>query len=267
MNKDSLGDRMKGYEAVSKTKLVSRMPVVLRVDGRSFHTFAHGFRKPFDYTLIKAMQETMKYLCENVQNCVFGYAQSDEITLVLVDYKTLNTSAFFDNEVQKMCSIVASMATMAFNKYFTEYVNTYDWNVRHCYYSAPIKPDEITQLDKQMECYKKAIDKGAMFDCRCFNVPKEDVANAVYWRQLDAMRNSVQMVAQSIWPHKFLQGKSCEDIKELLRINKTPWEEYSIYCQRGSACYKSKIGWKIDEQMPVLKDDWNYIKQYIYVGD
>lgn len=261
MNKNSLGDRMKKYEAVSKTELVSRMPVVLRVDGKSFHTLTRGFEKPFDDVLIEAMQKTMKYLCENVQNCEFGYMQSDEITLVLVDYKALNTSSFFNNEVQKICSIVASMTTMAFNKLFAKCVDEYELDATNYYGTL------LTSAEQRIEHYKKAIEKGAMFDCRCFNVPKEDVANVVYWRQLDAMRNSVQMVGQSIWSHEFLQGKSCEDIKGLLRANKTPWEEYPTYCQRGSACYKNKFGWMIDKQMPVLKDNWDYIKQYIYVGD
>lgn len=94
---DSLGDRMKGfYEARSKTSLVRRMPVIIRLDGKAFHTFTKGFQKPFDSMLMKAMQETMKYLCENIQGCVLGYTQSDEITLVLVDYKKLTSEAWFN---------------------------------------------------------------------------------------------------------------------------------------------------------------------------
>lgn len=120
---DELGKRMKIYEAVSKTKLVRRMPVAIRIDGKAFHTFTRGMAKPFDEVLIKSMQETMQYLCKNIQGCVFGYTQSDEITLILVDYKELNTSAWFDNEVQKICSISASMATMAFNRAFVKNVD------------------------------------------------------------------------------------------------------------------------------------------------
>ncbi|MFR3126413.1 MAG: tRNA(His) guanylyltransferase Thg1 family protein [Coprococcus sp.] len=118
MDRSDLAKRMKGYESVSKTRLVSRMPVIIRIDGKAFHTFTRGFKKPFDEVLIKSIQDTMKYLCENIQGCVLGYHQSDEITLVLVDYKKLNSSSWFDNEVQKICSIAASMATMAFNKFF-----------------------------------------------------------------------------------------------------------------------------------------------------
>ena len=120
--KDSLGDRMKTYEGVAKTRLVKRMPVIILIDGKAFHTFTRGFKKPFDKMLMETMQETTKYLCEKIQGCVFGYTQSDEITLILIDYQQLDTSAWFNYEVQKICSISASMATMAFNKFFKENV-------------------------------------------------------------------------------------------------------------------------------------------------
>lgn len=116
---DELGKRMKEfYESVPKTRLVRRTPVAIRIDGKAFHTFTRGFEKPFDRALMKIMQETMRYLCKNIQGCVFGYTQSDEITLILIDYQKLNSDAWFGYEVQKICSISASMATMAFNRYF-----------------------------------------------------------------------------------------------------------------------------------------------------
>ena len=105
--KDALGDRMKGYENVTRTKLVRRMPVIIRIDGKAFHTFTKGLDKPFDGLLMDAMNKTMKYLCENIQGCVLGYTQSDEISLLLVDYQTLTTDSWFDDTVQKMCSISA----------------------------------------------------------------------------------------------------------------------------------------------------------------
>lgn len=105
--RDDLGTRMKTfYEEIPKTKLMRRCPVAIRIDGKAFHTFTRGFQKPFDEVLIESMQETMKYLCENIQGCVLGYTQSDEITLILVDYKKLNSSAWFDYEVQKMCRVI-----------------------------------------------------------------------------------------------------------------------------------------------------------------
>ena len=115
---DDLGKRMKEfYEKPAQTKLIRRMPVAIRIDGKAFHTFTRGFQKPFDSILIKAMQKTTKYLCENIQGCVFGFTQSDEITLILIDYQKLDSSAWFDYEVQKMCAISSSMAAMAFDKY------------------------------------------------------------------------------------------------------------------------------------------------------
>ena len=132
--KDALGTRMKeNYENVAKSKLVRRMPVAIRIDGKAFHTFTKGFNKPFDKVLMQAMQRTTEYLCKNIQGCVFGYTQSDEISLILVDYKKLNSSAWFDYQVQKMCSVAASMATMAFNKYFLEIVMNIEDNVAQEY--------------------------------------------------------------------------------------------------------------------------------------
>lgn len=125
MDTSDLAKRMKEYEHVSKTKLIRRLPVLLRLDGRAFHSFTKNFQKPFDEILIKTMQDTMKYLCENMQGCVLGYTQSDEITLVLVNYEKLNSEPWFDYKVQKICSIAASMCTMAFNKYFDLYAKDY----------------------------------------------------------------------------------------------------------------------------------------------
>lgn len=89
---DQLGTRMKEfYEQVPKTRLMRRTPVAIRIDGKAFHTFTKGFKKPFDEVLVEAMQETTEYLCRNIQGCVLGYTQSDEITLILVDYKKLNS--------------------------------------------------------------------------------------------------------------------------------------------------------------------------------
>ena len=123
MKRDDLGNRMKTfYEEILKTKLIRRTPVVIRIDGKAFHTFTRGFKRPFDDVLIKNMQETAKYLCENIQGCQLAYTQSDEISLLLIDYQRFETSAWFDYEIQKMCSISASMATVAFNKIFRDTV-------------------------------------------------------------------------------------------------------------------------------------------------
>lgn len=118
MKKDNLGDRMKeNYENRAKTQLLRRTPVIIRLDGKAFHTFTRGFKKPFDDILTEAMQQTMLTL---FQGCVLGYTQSDEITLVLTDYKKLETAAWFDYDIQKVCSVSASIATLAFNRGFLD---------------------------------------------------------------------------------------------------------------------------------------------------
>lgn len=267
---DDLGLRMKTfYEQIPKMKLMRRIPVAIRIDGKAFHTFTRGFQKPFDEVLIKTMQDTMKYLCENLQGCVLGYTQSDEITLILIDYKKLTSAAWFDYEVQKMCSIAASMATMAFNKYFLD-------NVLE-------KHKKVVEAGKngsaEVDVYAKAMEKGAMFDARCFNIPKEEVCNLIYWRQLDAARNSIQMVGQANFSHKELQNKSCNDIQDMLMTRKgINWNNFPTYQKRGSCCIKEdyadkengslRTHWIIDKEIPMFKgEDRDYVDKLIYVGE
>ena len=121
--RDSLGDRMKkNYENRSKTYLIRRMPVIIRLDGKAFHTFTKGMVKPFDKRLMETMQETTLALCDNIMGCVLGYTQSDEITLVLVDYNNIDTEAWYDYAVQKIASVSASLCTFFFNKIFQKKV-------------------------------------------------------------------------------------------------------------------------------------------------
>ena len=174
---DELGIRMKTYyEQIPKTKLMRRTPVAIRIDGKAFHTFTRGFQKPFDEVLIKSMQETMKYLCENIQGCKMGYCQSDEISLLITDYETINTAAWFDYQVQKMCSIAASMATLAFNRAFDEKVEQ-EYMSLEAEAMFPSYPDTgyIKEWDNIYKAHEKAFLKGAMFDARCFSIPKEEV--------------------------------------------------------------------------------------------
>lgn len=264
---DELGKRMKEYyEQIPKTRLMRRCPVAIRLDGRSFHTFTRGFQKPFDSVLVKSMQETMKYLCENIQGCVLGYTQSDEITLILVDYKNLNSEAWFDYEVQKCTSIAASMATMAFNKFFK--LNAEEW-IRS-------SEEEWNRTEEEMKYGNtlfKAMDKGAMFDARIFNIPKEEVTNLIYWRQLDATRNSIQMVGQANFSHKELHGKTCNMIQDMLHEQKEiNWNDYPTHLKRGSCCVKEeyeadgkvRARWIIDKEIPQFKDEGReYIEKLI----
>lgn len=257
--RDSLGDRMKGnYENRSKTYLVRRMPVIIRLDGKAFHTFTRGFEKPFDDVMMQTMQQTTLKLCQEIQGCVFGYTQSDEITLVLVDYNDINTDAWFDYSVQKMCSVAASMCTLYFNKIFAEMVDVFIAN-------SDVTPEE----EKLERVYNKAIEKGAMFDARVFNIPVEEVTNCVLWRQQDATRNSISSLAQSKFSHKELQGKSSSQMQDMLMekwgIN---WNDLTIPEKRGTAVYKRTIDdateWIVDYQMPILKgEDRNYVEHLV----
>ena len=274
---DDLGCRMKEYyEQIPKARLMRRTPVIIRIDGKAFHSFTKGFKRPFDDVLIESMQQTMKYLCENIQGCVLGYHQSDEISLVLIDYQKLTSDAWFDYEVQKICSVAASMATMAFNKIFEQ----------NCIEYSSVIPN--TELGREIvSTYSRSLEKGAMFDARCFNIPKEEVTNYIYWRQLDATRNSIQMVGQANFSHKELHGKSCNQIQDMLMIQKgINWNDFPVYQKRGSCCVKesystvdlstytgsidaiTRTRWIIDKEIPIFKgEDRNYIDKLIYVGE
>lgn len=252
----NLGDRMKQYESVSKTGLIHRMPVILRLDGCHFHTFTRGFDKPFDEVLMHSMIGTMKYLCKNIQGCVFGYTQSDEISLILVDYKKLNTSAWYDNEVQKMCSVAASLCTLAFNRIFRDEVHNH-------------VPKYSNENPKLLSAYNKALETGAIFDCRAFNIPKEEVCNCIIWRQQDATRNSIQSLAQSVFSHKELQGLSCDKLQDkLFKERGINWIDLEDYKKRGTACYnrgEEHSDWVVDFCMPILTQDREYINKHIFI--
>lgn len=254
--RDSLGDRMKEfYENRSKTKLVRRMPVIIRLDGRSFHTFTRGFVKPFDKSMIETMQETTLELCKNIQGCVFGYTQSDEITLILVDYNDIDVSAWYDYEVQKMCSVVASMATLYFNRIFRGKVN--EFSQKHFLPMNDPKTygEELsTSIRNIFNAYNKSLELGAQFDARCFNVPISDVCNMVLWRQKDAERNSINSLGQAWFKHQELQGKSTNQVQDMLfkeyGIN---WNNLSTVEKRGAAVIKNENdNWFIDTEMPIL---------------
>lgn len=243
MKNDAIGNRMKTYyEMRSRFYLSRRTPVIMRLDGKSFHTFTHGFKKPFDELFADAMHQTMKYLCENIQGCVLGYTQSDEITLVLVDYKTLESDAWFDYETQKMCSIAAAMASVKFNEVFRKNVSA--------------------SLDER---YKTSANKLAVFDCRAFNVPVEEVTNCVLWRQLDAIRNSILSCAQSFYSQKELNGKNTKLLKEMMISEKNfDWETLEKRYKYGVCCVKRDTGWHIDYEIPVFKEAGrNYIEKRI----
>lgn len=278
---DSLGDRMKRYEGVPRHFLTRRVPVIIRIDGKAFHTFTRGLQKPFDEVLMKSMQSTMKYLCENVQGCVFGYTQSDEITLVLTDYATITTDAWFGYNIQKMCSISSSMATMAFNKAF--YQNIDDYFNREDVLSGMYGEDAQIQskLQKYADTLKNALVKGALFDSRAFSVPKDEVCNCLIWRQQDATRNSIEAVGQANFSASELHGKSCKMIQQMLWLERgINWNDFPVDCKLGSACYRVPVTesieipgkdpvtatrnkWQIDKEIPTFTQDREFVEKWL----
>lgn len=274
MDTSDLANRMKEYEKRNQYYLQKRTPVAIRVDMRAGHTFTKGFARPFDEVFGNAMIRTMEYCAKNIGNCVFAYRQSDEITFILVDYAKLETDSWFDYRTDKLCSISASMATMAFNRFFREEIATFRWRVNNSFTYTEAE-------DKLCKAYEKALATGAMFDARAFNIPKEEVCNLIYWRQLDATRNSIQMVGQANFSHKELHGKSCNMIKDMLHEEKgINWNDFPTHQKRGSACRKveQKVNiagtidtistWEIDLEMPILKgEDREYVDKLVYVGD
>lgn len=258
--KDDLGVRMKSYEHASRAMLTKRMPVIIRLDGKAFHTFTKGMKKPFDETLMKSMWGTAKYLCENVQGCKIAYTQSDEISLLLTNYDNITTESWFDNSIQKMVSVSASMATLAFNKSFRENIED-------------IKNKSFNDI--QYKALMKSKLDTAMFDSRVFVLPKEEVNNYFVWRQQDAIRNSVQMQAQSKFSHQELHKKNVLMLKKMLSEIGADWEDLPT-SQRHGVCLNrvirqiegtdySRAGWEVDLDIPIFQEQKEYVENFVYL--
>lgn len=264
MSKDSLGDRMKNYENISRNYLTKRLPVIIRIDGKAFHTFTKGFQKPFDMVLMKTMWETAKYLCANIQGCKLAYTQSDEISLLLTDYEELETQSWFNYNIQKMVSVSSSIATLEFNRVICDKATEYIANI-------PDTDEGIVEL--LANTYINAVRKGAMFDSRVFTIPKEEVCNYFIWRQNDATRNSIQMVARANFSHKQLHQKNCNQLQEMLFQEKgINYNDIPTYQKRGTCivkedCYMDEIfirtKWVEDLDIPIFTQEREYIEKYI----
>ena len=273
-----LAVRMKGYENVQRHTLTGRMPVLIRVDGKSFHTFTKGMQRPFDMILMNAMWETAKYLCDNIMGAKLAYVQSDEITVLLTDYDTLQTQAWFDKNVVKMTSISASMATMAFNKAFMSKLLTNEQMQLNgaLYVTETGAEDEAT--NEWMRTYGNKIGT-AMFDSRVWVIPKEEVCNAFIWRQQDATRNSISMVAQSKFSHKQLHKKSANEMQEMLwQEHLLNWNDLDTYLKRGACIVKEhyekddmpgviRSHWIVDKNIPIFTKDRDYIERFVYLSE
>ena len=250
--------RMRRYKSITDAHLIPRTPVIIQIDGRAFHTFTRGFEKPFDPVLMAAMRYTAEYLCKNIQGCVLAYTQSDEINLLLIDYEKLETSPWFDNRVQKLASVAASMAT----NYFNQIIKT----IGRRYHSPN-------------HSYDRALLKGAEFAACAFNLPREEVTNFFNWRQQDAIRNSIQMVGQAHFSQTELNGKCNQEIIEMLLQQKNiDWNKLETYKQRGTCIIRSIHSsfllngerittdtWSTDYDIPYfIGEGRNYIEKYLY---
>jgi len=221
MDHSDLGARMKAYENCYRIYLPKRQAVIVRIDGRAFHSFTKGFNRPYDALFAQCMRETAKQLCENISGCVLGYTQSDEISLVLVDYKNINTEPWFGNNLQKIVSISASMATFFFRQNF---------------FTAILSSKEQSNESAHYKAYSEKL---CVFDARAFILPREEVANYIYWRQLDCVRNSIQLAGQAYFSQKQLQNKNCDQIQEMLwQEHQINWSKYPTWFKNGVAIYK-----------------------------
>lgn len=202
---DSLGDRMKRYESAYRSVLTPRMPLIIRVDGKAFHTLTRKL-PAFCLPLSNVMETTMLRLCEEVQGCVLGYVQSDEISLLLHTYKRHSSSAWFDGQVQKIVSVAAGIAS-----------------------------SEFSLASADIFGYPR---RSVVFDARVFVLPEIEVMNYFLWRQQDCLRNSVQMLAHSMFSSKQCDRKNCEELKCMCATKGAPWEELDPAWQIGKTAMR-----------------------------
>jgi tRNA(His) 5'-end guanylyltransferase len=219
MINDSLGDRIKRYEAVTQHVLTPNSPVLIRVDGKAFHTWTRGMNRPFDHRLIEAMRTATCMTGLQMQGFKLAYTQSDEATFLITDTDSHETQGWFGYELGKIVSITASVFTAYFNREFDE------------------KPP-------------------AFFDARAFTVPAADVPNVFVWRQKDWARNSIQMLARATFSHKELEGKRIPEIHEMLHGVGINWADLSPYLKNGT--FVGRAGeymcdeWKYDDVLEYL---------------
>lgn len=192
----NIGDRMKCYEECTNYKLPKRIPVIIRIDGRAFHTITRKrFSKNWSMEFVEQMVEVSKVVQKDIQGCSLAYSQSDEVSFLLTDYKTIRTDGWFDYDVRKMISISASLASSVFSRIYG---------------------------------------KSVCFDSRCFSIPQDDICNYFIWRQIDATRNAIQMAGREYFSHKELYGKNCNNIQEMLfQKHGVNFNDYPIIRKRG----------------------------------
>jgi tRNA(His) guanylyltransferase len=239
--KDALGDRMKDqYENRTRYSLPRRTYTIMRIDGKAFHTYTADYEKPFDHNLIRDMDRAAKDMLQDLMGVQFCYIQSDELSFLLTDFTKPGTQAWFDGNLQKMCSVGASMYTAYFNQ------------------------------------YRSKLEPPAMFDCRIFTIPdRTEVENYFIWRQQDATRNSINQVARSLYSHKELQDLRRADIQELIFQKGVNWDTYPVHLKRGRVVKKvtsyvdhpmgtdELTEWQTDNEIPIFTCDREYLRKLI----
>lgn len=233
MKYDKLGTRMKEYyENRTRICLPRRTYTVIRIDGKAFHSYTRGLKRPFDDQLMTDMDETAKFLCKEIQGSKLAYVQSDEISIILTDFEEIGTDAWFDGNIQKMASVSASLATAKFNE---------------------LRPGKL-----------------AFFDSRVFTIPYiTEVENYLLWRQQDASRNSISAVAQSLYSQKQLMGKTGDQMQELIFQKGINWNDYQPRYKRGRMIVKEtyekngaqRSRWTVID-IPIFTQDKEFLKKF-----
>jgi tRNA(His) 5'-end guanylyltransferase len=260
---------MKGYEATSQSNLLRRTPVLIRVDGRAFHTFTRKLiakvsdderltnrrvvdpslkKTPFSEAFHKVMTATSASLFKGVQNAVLVYTQSDEISILLRDWDKHQTQQWFGSNVQKMCSLSASIATAAFNHYF-----------------GRLTSGTMSGMSDL-----------ATFDSRVYNLPRDEVTNYFIWRQQDASRNSVNMLGRFYFSQKQIHAKNLNQVQDMLMLEHgVNWNDIPTWMKRGACVYQrpdynmfqSSPRWFVDDDIPIFTQDRHFVERHLYTDN
>ena len=204
----SLGDRMKSYEFETRNFLQKKTPVIIRVDGKAFHTYTKPFKTdsdPYNCDIFDSMYCAMQQTHKAIQGCVVSYMQSDECSFLVLDTKAPETQAYFGYELPKIVSIVASTFTVNFYSTIQKFIAKKNYNV----------------------------DRLPIFDARAFNIPFEDMSNYFVWRIKDAERNAIQNVARYVLGHKKIQGVPNVTVKQMLTEVGVDFDSLPLGFQRG----------------------------------
>ena len=280
---DALGTRMKeSYENRVRFFLPRRTYTILRVDGRAFHTWTRGLTKPYDTDFMACMDAAATALCKEIAGANFAFVQSDEISVLATDFEDEGSQAWFDGNIQKWVSVASGVATAAFNIRVSEFMR-----------EATVYPVDARKLGDT----KKPT---AVFDARVFTIPDYiEVENYFIWRQKDAERNSVTLLAGNYASHKELHGKSVSDRHEIIHAAGDNWAKHPARFKHGGIIRRmvtvdllkvkqdlldtiatkklsekaaakllasdpvARTHWELDESTPVFTQDRNYLRKMI----